>query len=431
MRFLSVEEFDDVVRVDPSEIPSAATAQYDEAEAAQDVSGSIEATTDALAVANTLTLVESTVADVTLTDGEQEVVKAAVEGLLVSIGKRRGTHASVEGIGQTVKDIIAKVIAFFKRMIEKIKGWFASSEKKLEQLKESKEQLIARCKKIKESAGGKTPEVPEDQKLFLIPTSYIPFLFVSKENDPEHAEPAVKFNGLILEARALEIDEEVDLSEAKELAKKETKMIVDCLKKFSNTESKFNLNEMASVVEDFGISGTFRLSVGSKCFAVDFDLSGVLDKIEDMSESESYKAATHAFNTYKFRFIDPKIPDSFKNAELKFKIFDFDKFENAYTQLGKLIGDIEKANKDLVEISSIVEAGIKELESIKPEGIEGSKLVLFNALSSLFVRLLGAISQISTIGGGGAMKVFDLAYHILAKSADVYEHALKGASDKK
>jgi hypothetical protein len=137
MRFLSVEEFDESVPLDPSEIPSAATAQYDDAEASTGIVGGLNAIADAQAVAGVLEAVSAPLQETQLTSFEEPVVQAAIEGLLVSIGKRRGTRVSIEGIGQTIKDIIKKVIAFFKKIFEKVKSWFTGGEKLIKKHEEA------------------------------------------------------------------------------------------------------------------------------------------------------------------------------------------------------------------------------------------------------------------------------------------------------
>jgi hypothetical protein len=159
MRLLFVEEFDASDSLDPSEIPSAATVVYDESEATANISGGFGAISDAQAVVDTLSVVESTVSDITLTDGEQEVVKAAVEGLLVSLGKRRGTHVSVEGIGQTIKDVIAKVIAFFKRMIEKVMEWLGFKRDQVKKTEVEIKKTQDNSNKIKKAMGSDAPIV--------------------------------------------------------------------------------------------------------------------------------------------------------------------------------------------------------------------------------------------------------------------------------
>jgi hypothetical protein len=151
MRFLSVEEFDDVVRVDPSEIPSAATAQYDEAEASADIGDSFNAIDDAYAVQSTIDVVSAPLASGELSDLEAPVVQAAVEGLLISIGDRRlFRNVTNEGFKDKVKEIGKKILEFFKRVLAKIKEWLGikqkglqAAEAKVEEVKKEEKQLLS------------------------------------------------------------------------------------------------------------------------------------------------------------------------------------------------------------------------------------------------------------------------------------------------
>jgi uncharacterized protein YoxC len=151
MKTFAIKEFEGLSETDDSiahdDLHSAHAGVVD---AENLIHESLAAGSEGIETAQVIENVVDQAAATEVDSGEQEVVKAAVEGLLVSLGKQRSDrHVSIEGIGQTMRTLWIKLVAFLKKIAAHVSYYIDSvfnMDKvvafKLKRLKKKAEELL-------------------------------------------------------------------------------------------------------------------------------------------------------------------------------------------------------------------------------------------------------------------------------------------------